>query len=279
MIEEVVSDEPFIQTYWAHGSHIGEAIANALYAARNNGLSNPKALAVDPYDIRHLKCEVHPSREAEVFWNPARLFFPPESTFIFPTGIIRSCTESESEENPDPDDIAAGFSVSKNDQGMTSIEVNVSQQNLLDLYEALLKIRPQYRVFWYIIHDHWDDKVDHFLTNEAVNTPERILSHIRSHRNDSLHNGYVTLTSYLEEGATNLNISDHKRIMIETYSNEIAEEYASCLLNRGYDESNKPVSIDCCVHHWHYRPPGSRSREELVNYLHGIGFEDWSPRT
>lgn len=272
LIEEETEDESFIQIYWSRAEHMGVAIENVVAAALGNGLIAPEPKEIDPFDIDNLSSDVSPSSDAEVFWA-AKFFFDPEPGFTLPHGIISSCEEGDYDAN----EIASGYMKHKDGEGKTTFEINVERDALLPLYERLLLVCESYRVFWYLLHDHWDDSTDHFLVNESLNSPELILSYLRSNKLDSLMNGHVTLTAYCEEGATNLNISDHKRIIIYTYSDKVAEEYVTVLGDAGYPEMDELVSIDCRMHHWHYRPSKSRSRNDLVKYLHSTGFKDWSP--
>lgn len=275
LLEEQNADEAFVQVYWARAAHLGAAIQMTLNSARANGLQHPVAQECDPYDIENLECEVTPSADADVFWSSSRHFFPPEPIFRLPVGIIASCLEGEH----DIDEMAPCFSVECDQEGMTTIEVNVQKSRLLPDYSEMLRLFPQYKVFWYVLHGHWEDvEEDRFLVNEELNTPARILEHINNNRANSLLNGFVTLTAYLEDGATNLKISDHKRIVVHTYSAAVAEQYHTFLESAGYPLVKDPVRIDHRMHHWHYRVPESVSKTELEKLLKDSGFSDWKPK-
>ena len=116
-----------------------------------------------------------------------------------------------------------------------------------------------------------------FLINEHFNTPDKIINHLQDNHLDSIQNGLVTLTAYLEEGATNLNISDHKRIIIITYSKTLSENFSDFLERSGYPKKEKLIAIDCEMAHWHYRLPRSKDKEELTMMLKELGFTDWNP--
>ena len=273
LIEEQNSLSPFVQVYWAYATHIGEAIELMVQAARANGLSNPEPREIDPFALERLRAEVIPASSAQVFWAVNRHHFPPERVFQLPYGIIASCLEGEH----DSSDITAGYSRGKNAEGMTTIEVNVERNDLLSLYERLLQVQDSYKVFWYLLHDHWEEQEDQFLVNEHLTSAATISAHLRRHSLDAVQNGYVTVTAYGTEGATNLNISDHKHVVVLTYADELAEAYCATLQAAGYPEVIELVSIDQGIHHWHYRHPDSRSRAALMAYLCTIGFMDWHP--
>lgn len=274
VIREQNDKDAFYQCYWSHAEDIGVALEKMLSAAHDNGLKDPAPREIDPYDIANLDTDVAPSPAADTFWAVNRFHFPPEPFFRLPYGIIGSLLEGES----DLEDIRDGFALTRDNTGKTTIEINVSRDSLLLVYEQLLYRSSSYKVFWYRLHEHWDDRADHFLVNEALNTPELISDHVRDHERDSLLNGFVTLTAYRQEGATNLNLSDHKRLIIHTFSDAVAREYINVLAAAEIRERKPLVSIEHGIHHWHYRHPRSRSRDELIAFLRATGFSDWKPQ-
>ncbi|MEZ5324887.1 MAG: hypothetical protein R3F19_07480 [Verrucomicrobiales bacterium] len=275
LIEDQTDDEAFVQVYWAWGSHMGDAIEKSLSTARDNGLTNPTVREVDPYDIENLEGEVFPNSEADVFFATTRFSFPPEPSFIFPAGIVPSCIEDE--EANDVDDIRAGYRRSQDEEGLIEIGVNVSDSCLLPLYERVIKLHETYKTFWYLIQGHWGDVEDQIYENPDLCTSEAIIEHLRAHRHDAVMNGFVTLTAYADEGATNVNISDHKRIVILTYSDSVADATEAALKDEGIPHHEDLVSFDNRIHHWHYRPSESLDRSDLIAHLTSSGFKPWNP--
>jgi hypothetical protein len=275
LIEEPHAEDAFVQVYWARATHLGQAIQMMLDAAKTNGLCNPIPRECDPFDIENLEGEVEPSAEADVFGSVTRHFFPPEPFLALPIGVIASCVEGEH----DVDEIARAYAMQEDGEGLTTLEVNVESDQLFPLYSKLLQLRPEYKVFWYILHSHWEDETeDRFLVNEGLNTPAKIIAHLNDNLLNSIQNGFVTLTAYLEEGATNLKISDHKRIVVSTYSSTVAAQYAEELENSGYRRASDLVGIDHKIHHWHYRVPGCAPKAALEILLKQAGFTDWKPK-
>ena len=273
LIEAQIADEAFVQVYWARAIHMGDAIEKMLAAARRNGLTNPEVREADPYDIENLECEVYPGPNADVFFATTRYSFPPEPTFIFPTGIVPSCVENE--EADDVHDIQAGYQRAKDESGLIEIGVNVGNADLLPVYEHLLRLHEGYETFWFLFHDHWDNAETQIYENPALNTAEAIIEYLRAHQHDAVRNGFVTLTAYLKEGATNLNISDNKRIVILTYSDSIADAFEAALKSSGFPHDEALVSFDRRIFHWHYRTSESLGRSDLVEYLITSGFKPW----
>ena len=275
LIEEQNTEEACFQMYWARAQRMGEAIDLILDAAKKNGLNNPIPRQCDPDEIENLidEDEIEPDIDSSVFWSTNRHFFPPESVFDLPVGVIASGIEGEH----DIDEIKSGYTV-QIDEGLTTIEVNVEARKLVDLYQQLVKLNSSYRVFWYVLHSYWDDeKDDKFLVNEDLNTSDKIITHLMENEEDSIKNGYVTLTSYLDEGETNMSITDHKRIIIRTYSKLISARIQKVLERQGYEKLSNLMSIDRWIHHWHYRVTKSQSKSELEKTLKKLGFSYWNP--
>lgn len=274
LIEERNEKESFYQVYWARALHLGEAIQRMLDAARDNGLLNPIPRECDPCDTLNPEGEVEPSPDADVFWLTDLYGFPPEPRFVLPVGVIASWEE----EGHRFHEILRGYTMVKHNDGLIRIDVNVENDDLFPLYEKMILLHQAYKVFWYILHGHWDDEgEDRFLVNNKLNTPDRIINHLRDHWSSSVQNGFVTLTAYLAEGATNLNISDHKRITVRTYSDAIAEGYSKILEQSGYSKEAELIRIDSEMHHWHYRVPGSMPKKQLEETLKNSGFSEWKP--
>ena len=273
LIEEQNEAEAFVQVYWAWATHMGEAITLVLNAAKANGLRNPTARESDPFDVNNLESEVEPGADAEVFWVPERYTFPPEPSFEVPHGVIGSCIEGEF----DIAEIEEGFSQCSDD-GLITIEVNVDAAKLFDLYDSLLALNSVYKVFWYVLHSHWDDEEKELLlVNEALNSREKIIAHLKENPLDAIYNGFVTLTAYVEEGATNISISDHKRIIVRSRSELVSARIRKALEAQGYTRQDNLISIEQGIHHWHYRLPGSHTKQALVQLLKESGFDEWVP--
>lgn len=270
-------EKPFFTNYWARASQMGEAIQMIFSAAKRNNLQYPNLLSCDPYEIKNLDCEVSPDSKADVFWMTSNCYFPPEEgkTFILPTGIIPSSEEGEYS----IDEISQGYQIETNKEGMISIHVNVEAGEIIPLYNQLINLNQNYKVFWYVLHNETNSEAEKkFLVNEDLNSPEKILKHLRENEKNSIQNGFVSLTAFLEEGSTNLTISDHKRFAILTYSKDMANQYRLTLENADYPQINKLKSIEFGMHHWHYRLPGSLPNEELEVFLKSSGFSDWNPK-
>jgi len=195
-------------------------------------------------------------------------------------GVIESFADGEADCEHDATEITRGYTHDKFEDGRCVIEVNIESNNLFDIYAMFLRLLKDCRGFCYVLHDHWDDAdEDVFLRNEELNSADKILSHLTNSRSNSIHNGYVTLTTYFDEGYTNLSINDHKRIIVSTYSEDVAKGCSNALEMRSYPKESELISFEALIHHWHYRPSDSLNKDELTRLLKGSGFRDWVPRT
>ena len=289
LILEQVAQSAFYQVYWGHADHMGEAIEKMRANALDNGLTNPTIREADPFDPQRLTPELAARANDEVFWT-GRIYFPedPTGSKVFPTGIVSAWVKGPHK----PEDIRAGLCVFRNDNGLVNIEVNVPGPLLRPLYYELLRQWDEFRVFWYKIHAHWlpernaeialeplrPEPDDALYVNRDLNTPDKVIDHIDANRADSIDNGYVTVTAYVGEGDTNLNISDHKKLIVLTYSDAVAERVLAFLRERGYEKVDPFLTIDSEMHHWHYRPSGSRDRATLIAHLEAEGFTPWQPQ-
>lgn len=274
LIEERDDLNPFVQAYWAHAEEMGRAIEMMLDVAKENGLQRPFPRQCDPYDIKNLPDDIERSSDAAVFWTANRYAFPPGGKMLdLPVGIIASCIEGDH----DIEEIEQGFTVFPGDK-LKTIAVNVGVDQLEVLYGKILELFPVYKVFWCLLHDHWnDDSSDLFFVNEDLNSPARINAFIAENRANTILNGYITLTSYLEEGATNINISDHKRIIVRTYSKAVVDQISTLLESNELERKDSIVSIDAGIHHWHYRVRDSLGKEQMKALLKSLGFKPWTP--
>lgn len=272
---------PFYQAYYVPASSMGHAIAKILELSKSAGLSKPSIVECDPWWLyEDDKCdgedtEIQNSINATGFFQSDRAFFDEPGTFKLPTGVVVS---DETEEALDPTELSAGYTKEIDESGLCFLEINVDADNLITLYSRILNLNEDYRVFWYQIHDHWDESSgDQFFTNTDLNAPHKILRHLRENSQNSIENGYVSLTAMLREGETNIRISDHKRIIISTYSEKVVGKVERLLEFNRYSLHTELLSIDSLMAHWHYCLPQCLERAELISHLESIGFSDWDP--
>jgi hypothetical protein len=273
LIEEAHPKRPFVQVYWAYGEHLGAALERMRRAALANGLKRPRWKQADPFEPADLKSGLFRSDGGEILWSDERFYFESEPGFTPPYGVIASCIEGPF----DIDDIRVGYHLSCED-GLYTLEANTTEERLLEDYIGLLRAHEPFRVFWVKVHGHWSDAVeDELYANESITTASTVETLLATDPPNGLRNGFVTLTAFLNEGATNFNISDHKKIVVLTRSEAIAEQVENWLGSRKYPRLDPFVTMDDRMHHWHYRDPQGLDRLELVERLQANGFSRWRP--
>lgn len=274
LFEELDSTEPFVQMYWAYGEHLGDALEKMREAAFENGFRRPQWAEADPYDpAQPVSAEVEYSDDERVFWVRDRVYFDAGDSagMALPYGIIPSFRKIEYE----PEDIAPGYTVSQSDD-LYHFELNVPDDRLRDDYAMMLSSIEPFNVFWYRLHAETPQhESDLLYINEMMHSAEDIDQHLYHNRDHSLRNGFVTLTAFAPEGATNVNLTDHKKIVVLTHSEDMLHRAELTARQLGYRHLHPYISIDHGFHHWHFRSPQSLPREQLVQYLSAQGFHPW----
>ena len=261
--------ETFLQQFWTEAEHMGEAIEKCLSVAGKTGYEKPVILECDPCDMFYLDPVEIPNLNKDVFWNPSRNYFPYEPNFEFPQGIVPSGRNKFDE----LDEIKNGFTTITNENGLIIILANLSAENLFPTYKNLIELNPSYRVFWYVLHDEENhDAKEQFLVNEALNTPELIIQYLEANWKNSLSHGFVTVTSYLEEGDTNISITNHKQIKISSFSSQLTESLKNIFTECGLAFLENFVGLDKEMHHWHFRYPEACQFPILKFFLRIPGF-------
>jgi len=268
-------DSSFFTNYWTWAEHIGEAIERIRMDARRTGIADLIVAGIEPYDFGDLPDEVT-SDDETIFISDTRHAFPTEQSFSFrlPYGVVLSV-----EQGPhDSDEFAIGHSIQEYDDGLIELAAVVEEPALVSLYIRLIDKLPDIEVFWVKLHDEWEEPaVEAIYANKSLDDSRKIESFLIKNRLDTLSNGYVTVTTYCEQGQTNLNISDHKMIVILGYDRSLIEAMGQTLKESGVPRREQLAKVDCEFYHWHFRHPKSKTRTELIATLEGNGFAEWNP--
>jgi hypothetical protein len=272
MVECVQAEQSFFQVFWTHAKHLGEAIDTVLRACSDLQIGNAIANEADYVDPDGLPDQVVHDKKLNVFYNPGRVYFQTDESFIAPVGIMKSAENGELDYSL----IRAGFSQTISDDGIYEVEVVVQRDKLFDTFIELVRRLPSIKVFWIKLAPDWEDQSrEEFWTNEELNTVELIEGYLKSHWNDTVANGHVALTVYSTDGATNLSIDTHKVVKVLGTSEKIQSEMAATLRYLGYQELHEFYSLERGYYHWHYRPARSKSRTELTAAIKEDGFTLW----
>lgn len=173
------------------------------------------------------------------------------------------------------EDVHEGFESYMQGDDTYCIDVVLGKEKLESVYSELVSRLPSIRVTWIVLSEEWESKdVQVFWSNEAYNNLERIM-YLLSDKKRVLENGMIKLTTYSDDGATNLNIDFHKTVKVFTKSPDIHESLREGLSSLGLSEIKDLKSIEFGMHHWHYLPYGAPSRTEFEAYLTAKGFSIW----
>lgn len=267
-----------LQNFWAWGSHLGEALDKVIRAAENSGIDNPIAREASLYDFDALPETVVTEDEGQTYIDDTIHAYPSEYDYALPYGVVKSYGgEDDGDEDYDTADITVGYEVTEEDD-LIEISAVIEEHDLLDIYLALVGVLPDIQVFWIKIEDHWEEVEETAIyVNQQLDSQEKIAAFISQHELDTLKNGHVTITTYANAGATNVNISDHKTIVVLTYEPAIATALCNVLDGRGIKATANLISIMYGFHHWHYRHPEALDRQSLINHLQEHGFHYWEP--
>jgi hypothetical protein len=273
LIEWTEHDTSYVRVFWAWASHLGEALHKMVNRAKASGISDPMVCEADPYEFDNLPETAMTSDDGVTYMSDAIHSFPMTCCYNLPYGVIQSCIEGDHE----AEDIVVGYELD-DQEDLIQLSAVVEEESLLGIYQDLITVLTDIRVFWIKIHDDWEDTgKEEIYVNEELITRDKISEFIRMNLRDTLHNGHITITTYSEAGATNLNISDHKMIIVLTYEKEIAERISSVLNKCGISKREKLISVECGFHHWHYRHPEGLDRRDLISLLKSQGFSHWDP--
>ncbi len=269
MIESVGPKDSFITNFWTVANYPGEAIERVLKACARMGIENAFASELDVCDLKSLPANVVHHQRLNVYRWLERHYFPSESSFRAPFGIIKAGDNGKY----DYELIREGFYQRRVKTGIYEIEVVVADQRLFSTLIELVKRLPSIRVLWLKLAADWEDKsLEQFWTNEKLHTVRRIERFLTDHWSDTIANGHVAVTVYSDFGQTNLLIDTHKTIKVLTKNAKIQSRMAAALRRLQFKELRKFHSLEYGYHHWHFRPSRSKSRTRLVRMLKENGF-------
>jgi hypothetical protein len=199
---------------------------------------------------------------------------PLEPAFRIPYGVVLSLAKGPH----DPEELAVGHLVQTDEEGLVELQAVVEEASLLNVYLYLVGKLADIETFWIKLHDEWEEPgEEEIYVNNALSDKARIETFLSENLLDTVLNGYVTITTYSDLGETNLNISDHKMIVIMSYEGALVEQMSLALEEQGVPRQREMAMVSCEFHHWHFRHPKSKSRAELVEWLEENRFTKWDP--
>lgn len=270
MIESCESKKSFFQNFWVFAPHLGAALDTLYESLLELGIKNPIFCYADPVNKENLPEDVKVLKNKKIFYSENKYFYPNtiKDKIQLPYGIICSNTN----EKFSLDDIKPGFKVYR-EENLNYLELNVSDNLFSTLYFEIISQFKTFQGFSYKIKDYkGKSDTEKIFINYELNSSCKIIAHLSNDLNNTIKNGFCFITSFLEEGETNINITDHKKIVIMTYSELIIKNVSNFLIKKGIKKRSKMVSIDSDFYHWHFRPADSLKYTDFIKKIKVLGF-------
>lgn len=263
----------YILYLWAE--NISHSLDKSLSYANSLSFPNPAVRQIDPYNFDSIKTIKGLKKDGEVYISEKIYSFNYVDSYHFPHGIIASCMEG----NHDISEIKPGYKVFHENDGLIKLTLNSKAECLLSTYNNLLSIVPCIDTFWIKISAEWDCYTDDvFYINQNLNSSQSIYSFINEHQIDLLFNGYVTLTSYVSQGRTNISIDDHKLVIVLSYDEQLVDNLCIHLEENNMHRKHDLITIQDEIYHWHYPHIEGKSKKELISLLANEDFRYWNPK-
>jgi len=274
-IEWVEGDTSFLTNIWARGSHVGEAIQRILSAAKLNEIESPVLIDLEGCEVDDIIEGAVAVDRGNSFIDPREYSFPTQYSYKFPYGVI---PVRNAEHSIDVDAIRPGYETWRDDDGLINVEAVIEREEIFDFYVSLVETLPEIRTFWLKLQEDWEEfGSEEIYACDELTTSLEIRDFLRDNWIDTVLNGHVALTTYTDEGHTNLSISDHKMVVLLTYDERIAKTVCASLKHSGLNRHEDMLSVAGGVHHWHYRHADGRDRQGLIRLLCDKGFKLWVP--
>lgn len=262
----------YVLYLWAE--NISHSLDRILSYANSVNIPNPVVRQIDPYDFDKIKIIDGLKKDGEVYISEKVYSFNYIENYHFPQGIIASCMEGKH----DISEVEVGYKVIYENDGLIKLTLNSKAELLLSTYNKLLAAVSHIDTFWIRISAEWDCCIgDIFYINQNLNSSQSIYTFINEHQIDLLFNGYVTLTSYVNQGKTNISIDDHKLIIVLSYDKQLISNLCTHLEENNIHRRHDLITIQDEVYHWHYHHVDGKSKKELISFLTNKDFRYWNP--
>jgi len=127
---------------------------------------------------------------------------------------------------------------------------------------------------WLYLLDHWDDGSTELWYGENIVSESKAREFLTQNESSTLKNGFVDIVTHSIEGETNLKLSEHKTIQLNTKSEVVFKNFIGAFIDLGFSQTRDFHSIEYGFHHWHYRPLDSLDKPQLANQLRKQGFKN-----
>jgi hypothetical protein len=272
MLEFTDRGESYLQTFWAYGESLGEAKFRIETSLADSFNGEGCICEMDPYDGEPPFDEKSP--DGKVLWSSTRYYFPKEYSYRLPTGVLKSCVDGEYTLGQ----IVPGYAIRK-ERTSFILEAVVHKEDLFPMYEGILDLFKEFRAVMVKVDGEWErfGRTEMFA-NENLSSPAILKAFLENHEKELIQNGHVTLIAYLENGRTNIQLTDHKTVRILSLKEDVVLEVGDFLESMNIPKSENLFQIEYGFHHWHYVGCGI-SRAGLIDSLLEEGFHAWQPKS
>lgn len=271
---EYDKDAGVFGSFFAYGTHCGEALHFASDAARINNFINPRVVEAERLDIIpeyvspddlvvvndrvSMKPNVHTYSSVEE-----------EKQFVPPNGIVKSTNDGEYDYSLIKDGFVA---YAKNDQGMFEFELVTGIDRLVETFRQAIQVLPRVELFYFYLQDHWENGTEELWASSTISDKNEVLAFLTRYRENTVENGYVKCVVQEGHGST-LTLDDHKKIQFRTTDEGLFNEFGKKIMALGFKQLETLYDLEFGYYHWHYRPFNSLSRSEFSKLLKAENFD------
>lgn len=269
------SDTGTFGSFYAYGSHLGDALEKTLKASAVYNFNGPDIIEATLLEsLRQIdNADELIELNDEVYMNPTTHAFPlndPDKSFVPPIGIVKSVEDGEYEYDLIKENFVA---YGQNEHGIFELELVVGKANLIDVCLKSILFLPSVDGFWVYIQPFWEnDKTELWVAKHFTNS-DLVTEFLKMHQKDTLENGNIKIVTHSLIGQTNLTLDDHKKLQLHTKDEEVFRHFIENFMDLGYEQTREFYSLEYGFHHWHYRPAGSLTRPDFKSMLEQNQFE------
>ena len=274
---QLANGDGVIGNIYAYGQHCGEALTNALNAAKEQDFMHPEAAEATRLDnLNDFEMPDDLIRVNErAFIGPTTHSYPidpTENNFIAPSGIIKSGQEGLEEEF-DYNLIQEQFTGFQQEGcEVYEFELVVNKSRLVSTFIKAISFLPGADELQLRLQDGWEGQEAATWNNRSLSGRQAITEFLLEHQSDTLDNGFVECVICVAQGETTLVLGEHKQIKLYTKDEKLFSDFGVEIIALGFAQTTELYSLEYGFYHYHYRPAGSLSRIELQTLLATNGF-------
>jgi hypothetical protein len=257
LIEGTIDDKTGAYgNFYTYGTDCGAALDKSFNIAKCEGINNPSVIEITRLDV--IKDFEIPRNAAKIddysYMIPTFHTFElnkEEYSFKPPVGIAFDTNDGEF----DQDLIKECFvAYDKDESKVYKFEMVVDKFNLPDIFFKCMDYINPVDAFCIYICDHWNNGIRELWASKHLTNTKLIYGFLNDYKASTIENGFVDLVIHSTNGNTNLILSEHKKIQLQTKSENVFKNLISKVTDLGYKQTKDFYNIEFGYNHWHYRP-------------------------